>query len=461
MPNTLLIPDVVFLLSDFFTPGEATEPARVCKLWHNVFSGIVWRTCRVDDRTCARGLSLEGLTRNAHHIRTLVYGDSVSLNRYLAPCTQLTSLKLYNVVTLNSDNWNQATDLVHKNMNLHTVVIGPGVEAPVEFWTRLTSCRGLRSLDVDGGILTQQQLQEFLKGCKSIQDLSIHRVCPWGPTMEHTSDDVYPTLGRLHLSISMWWPWHKLDFLKRCPSVRSLVIETHRTGPAIPLEVLVKVFNEGHLPCLESIKLWGRFGDDSLALCLKAVPPLKDLTINHFGDLSFEALSRHFASLERITMMSSSFTGTMIETTLESCPRLTYISAKKILATRITRGKPWICCVLKTFAASILVDADNEAEIVAQSRKVFEQLARLTCLANLRIGLKSEKMTQGLDVRLESGLGSLSTLQCLRSLNFSGTAQHMSAADVEWVRTNMTHLTCVSGVCNEHGTFYQQPEQTE
>ncbi|KAF8950088.1 hypothetical protein BGZ52_003760 [Haplosporangium bisporale] len=399
MANTLLIPEVVFFLSDFFTPGEATEPARVCKLWHCVFSGIVWRTCRVDDSTCARGLDLEGLTRNAHHIRTLVYSDIVSLSRYLAPCMQLTTLKLYNAVTLNSDDWSLATDLVHKNINLDTVVIGPGVEVPAEFWTQLTSCRSLRSLDVDGGNLTQQQLREFLKGC--------------------------------------------------------------RTGPAIPLEALVKVFNEGHLPCLESIKVWGRFSDDALAPCLKAVPPLKELTINHFGDLSFEALSRHFASLERVTMLSGSFTGTMIETTLESCPRLIYISAKKILATRIIRGKPWICCTLKTFAVSILVDTDNEAEIGTQSRGVFEQITRLTCLTNLRVGLRSEKKTQGLDFRLESGLESLSTLQCLRSLDFSGTAQNMSAADVEWVRTNLTHLTGVSGVCNERGTFYQQPGQTE
>ncbi|KAF9369864.1 hypothetical protein CPB97_003230 [Podila verticillata] len=461
MANTLLIPEVVFLLSDFFTPGEATEPARVCKLWHCVFSGIVWRTCRVDDSSCARGLDLEGLTRNAHHIRTLVYADIISLSRYLAPCMQLTTLKLYNAVTLNSDDWSQVADIVHRNMNLHTVVIGSGVVVPAEFWTRLTSCPSLRSLDVDGGSLTQQQLRDFLKGRRSIQDLAIHGVCPWGPTMEHASDDVYPTLGRLHLSISMWWPWLKLDFLKQCPSVRSLVIETHRTGPAIPLEALAKVFLEGHLPCLESIKIWGRFGDDALAPCLKAVPPLKELTINHFGDLSFEALSRHFASLERVTMLSGSFTGTMIETTLESCSRLTYISAKKILATRITRGKPWICCALKTFAVSILVDTDNEAEIGAQSRGVFKQIARLTCLTNLRVSLRSDKKTQGLDLRLESGLESLSTLQCLRSLNFSGTAQNMLAADVEWVRTNLTHLTCVSGVCNEHGTFYQQPGQTK
>ncbi|KAF9329565.1 hypothetical protein BG006_007371 [Podila minutissima] len=456
MANPLLIPEIVYLLSGFFTPGEATEPSRVCQLWRDVFSEIIWRTCRVDERACARGLDQEGLTRNAHHIRTLVYGDNITLGRYLAPCTQLTTLKLYNTVMLqNSDEWSQATDFVQKNVNLHIVVIGPGAEAPVEFWTQLASRRSLRSLDIDGANLSQQQLHAFLKGSKSLQDLSIHSVCPWDQKMEQASDDVYPNLGVLHLGICIWWPLHKVDFLKQCPCVRSLIIEATTAGPVVPLEALTKVLSEGHLQRLESIKLWGIFRDDTLAPCLTAIPPLKELTINRFGDLSFEALSRHFASLKRITMRSNQFTGVMIETTLESCPCLTYISAKRILANRITQGKPWICRALETFAVSIIVDTDVDAEISAQSRGVFEQLAQLNCLINLQFGFK-DKTTQGLDCRMESGFDQLATLQHLRRLDFSHTVQNMSAADVEWVRTNFKS-TDVVGVCNEHGTFDQQP----
>ncbi|KAG0082502.1 hypothetical protein BGZ92_011679 [Podila epicladia] len=106
-------------------------------------------------------------------------------------------------------------------------------------------------------------------------------------------------------------------------------------------------------------------------------------------------MSRHFASLKCITTSSSQFTGAM------------------------------------TFAISIVVDTDIDAEISAQSHGVFEQLAQLT------------------------------NLQRLRWLNFSGTVQHMSAADVEWVRTNLTHLTFVLRVCNDHRSIYQQPRQRE
>ncbi|KAG0082503.1 hypothetical protein BGZ93_001417 [Podila epicladia] len=153
------------------------------------------------------------LTRNAHYIRTLVYGGNDILGLYLTPCTQLTTLKLYSTtIWQNSDKWSQANGVVLTNLNLHTVVVGPDVEVPVEFWTQIASRRSLRRLDVDGANLTQQLLQIFLKGSKSIQDLSIRRVCPWDRKMEQASNDVYRNPGGLYLSISMWWSLYNVDF---------------------------------------------------------------------------------------------------------------------------------------------------------------------------------------------------------------------------------------------------------
>lgn len=95
-------------------------------------------------------------------------------------------------------------------------------------------------------------------------------------------------------------------------------------------------------------------------------------------------------------MFTSHFTGVVVETTLESCPWLTYISAKRILVTRITQGRPWICRALETFDVSIVVDTDIEAEISAQSCGVLNSWRDLpTWSLSMLVGLGHSKQYPG------------------------------------------------------------------
>ncbi|KAG0084039.1 hypothetical protein BGZ93_001418 [Podila epicladia] len=98
-------------------------------------------------------------------------------------------------------------------------------------------------------------------------------------------------------------------------------------------------------------------------------------------------MSRHFASLKCITTSSSQFTGAMVESTLESCLVL-HLCEKDFGDPDYSRK--WICRALETFAISIVVDTDIDAEISAQSHGVFEQLAQLSCLTNLRFGFREK-----------------------------------------------------------------------
>lgn len=131
MANPLLIPEVVLVAAGYLTAGEATGPARVCRLWYSVFSGVVWWACSVNIKTANKELDLQGLFQNASHIRSLTYGFDIGLNnRYLAPCTYLTTFSMYNTSYLRqADEWGLAIGLVQCNEDLQEVRVCFGAKA--------------------------------------------------------------------------------------------------------------------------------------------------------------------------------------------------------------------------------------------------------------------------------------------------------------------------------------------
>jgi hypothetical protein len=94
--------------------------------------------------------------------------------------------------------------------------------------------------------------------------------------------------------------------------------------------------------------------------------------------------------------------------------------------------------------------------------KVFSQIARLENLRYLSIGgrissrswetpttigtIEASNGPDGLDLRLNSGLGQLCTLKKLRMLRFTGIRQKMTESDVRWMIENLPELRIVQGV---------------
>ncbi|KAI7816068.1 hypothetical protein BC939DRAFT_470530 [Gamsiella multidivaricata] len=153
----------------------------------------------------------------------------------------------------------------------------------------------------------------------------------------------------------------------------------------------------------------------------------------------------------------------------------------------------WVCTGMKYLDLHITGFA-NGMEDVRTHWQVFEQLAKLDKLVYLSIGGKCSANTSisndnprnataenvgdgavmssmsssstpppsissigpqttavatgasgGLDIRLRSGLGQLSTLKRLRMLRFTGVEQQMEVEDVEWMLENLPELKVVQG----------------
>lgn len=184
-----------------------------------------------------------------------------------------------------------------------------------------------------------------------------------------------------------------------------------------------------HLRRLESLYLPVRVKDADHASCLSAMFRIKDLLSDshYLGPLAFNALSRRYGSLERLTLSGcSSATGDMIQAVLEACPVLIELTVLMIHADQIQSSRrDWVNVGLKKLVVFVRgMDARSTAE--EQLRAVFAQPVRLTRLEPLVIGNPYQKWLttfHGLDLCVASRLGRLASLARLTMLSFEKTRQ--------------------------------------
>ncbi|KAI9231147.1 MAG: hypothetical protein BYD32DRAFT_431525 [Podila humilis] len=461
MAHASLPPELLILISKYFTPEEALAPSLACRFWHSVFTTVVWRCYTIKPRKTSP--TIETRTKNAHHVRELHYlGTQLTVEDDLVvPYTRLTNLWFltsYNDSVDNEQLWIRLTQLIARNQELQEAVISdPVAGAPVELWQTVISLPVLRTLEIRDVCMQMKHWEAIWNGCKGLRTLRMYNMHSWDRLK--INDEVmekHTELESMTLQDS-----HYLPLLKHCPNLRHVSWE-NRANSALFLKMLAVYLSEGRLGQLE--RLHTRNADDRmLASTLKAMNQIKELSVQDgkIEDLSLQALTQHFTTLQVLTLPTNmNNAGDFVSTVLASCPKLTTFTAPMVTATEIIDGEPWVCSSLTNFDIIIEIEDAEEDKIRNQSREIFGRLSSLTYLTELRIrsfDTLSAPTLQGLEFRLESGLGQLSTLTQLKLLDFSGTIQNMSVDDVKWIRDSWKRIELVLGKCNEHGLFQDQP----
>ncbi|KAF9386925.1 hypothetical protein CPC16_007311 [Podila verticillata] len=93
-----LIFEVFLQVAEYFNAAEATVPSCVCHAWNEVFASRIWHSVVVDLWFTGMDLTPEGLTRNAHHIRSLAISCICDPAFFLVPYMRLTSLQFHGAV---------------------------------------------------------------------------------------------------------------------------------------------------------------------------------------------------------------------------------------------------------------------------------------------------------------------------------------------------------------------------
>ncbi|KAG0038333.1 hypothetical protein BGZ82_000478 [Podila clonocystis] len=454
MTHTQLPPELLLVVAEYLTPAEATAPSLVCRVWQEIFGSIIWRTYMIKPRDMAPAIST--LTKNAHHTRKLEYFATVMdvENDLAVPYTHLTSLWFYVAIRQSGRAWIQLVPLIMRNQQLHELVLGdPGRSVPADIWAALAALPMLRTLELRDFGMGRKHWETIWNGCKGLRELRLLGSYNMGESIFHEEAlEIHTELQSIALDGGEF-----SIILRRCPNLRRVSCASDRTTV---LDELPSLLLEGKLCQLDSIIL-AKAEDQSLALTLMAMQQVKVLVVRkgEVEDLSCHALTRHFATLQILCIPECiKNAGTFIPAVLASCPLLTNITTSAVSATDIVNGRPWICLRLKVFKINIKITDEQDDNIGTQSREIFGRISRLVHLTDLHIRapITEDPLTfQGLDLRLESGLSQLSTLQHLQELDFGGTIQHMSVEDIAWVRMHWTQLTHAVGRCNEHVALKQ------
>lgn len=395
------------------------------------------------------------MTWHADHIRKLMCLLPTHEPEYLEiPYSRLTRLILRSTGNfIGAVTWDLLTQLVKRNVRLEEVTIhGMNSEVPLVLWKSLASLPCLHSVTLSNYTMDQEHFGQFWKGCKSVQRLYLSRL----KIRSTDGVDALPNVERLHLDHTV-----PLALLRLCPNVRSIswISSDGEVSNAL-LDELAVLLNEGLFPRLEGLYPY-KAGDFHLASCLTATHQIKELELDMgIEKLSLKALPRHFCTLERLQI--SHLYGVpeeFVAAVMASCPLLTDFSVFGATASGMMAGPPWVCLKMTNLRLRISTTGSKKDDICKQSRAVFERLSKLTqlrCL-DLRDPFAPKEGVQGLDMRLESGLGQLASLTRLVTINFSATIQNMSAADVAWMRRTWASVEA-TGRCNSLGSLKEQPD---
>jgi hypothetical protein len=236
-------------------------------------------------------------------------------------------------------------------------------------------------------------------------------------------------------------PWI-LDFMQRCPGLGSFESMSNRLR-------IAPLVSAGTWPHLQSIALWVASKDDedvaNIVAGMQRIIAFEVL-LSFFTPRVMDLLRPHFIHLQTLGIDAiQGFTSAMAQEIMSSCPSLTKFKGCKIRAVDIVGGQPWVCLKLKILQLGIYADV---LPINQVQPSVFDQLSRLTQLQELLVycGEREEIL---LDLRLEYGLGRLSTLRSLRLLDFGvSQRQMMRQPEIEWILEHWKSLERIHGKLN-------------
>ncbi|KAF9364657.1 hypothetical protein BGX34_000828 [Mortierella sp. NVP85] len=456
------IPEIRAIVARFLLNfSDLAAAALVCKSWNATFTPVLYTDVRFHS---SKQHSMEGLVANASRIRHLLLSE-IHVNVPSHICTKLKSLEIRTSSSWNLQAVGRLAALVRHNTNIEMIDIEyAGDVSPRSFLKTVSFCTGLRELYISMPKLKTSCVEIILDVAARLEHLKIKSVTasfpesldkwPCFPLMKKFELSVYETPARVFL-----------ELIRKCPGLKGLDwnVGRNETCPASDISGLFKTY----CPLVEQLDLtYVSLMDEHFSEILYGCHRLLSLRFreSNFGELAFQSLSRHFASLEKLDLgYSTGLTSTMIQQIMTSCPRLTTFYGTTLDASDIlgdimdenamevdTQEQPrdWVCTNLRFLTISI---CGLEGKPLVWHRKVLQQLARLDKLDTLSLcasaipPLTSPKVRDGLNLKLEAGLDHLSSLKRLVVFHFEGIWQQMEEQDVRWMAEAWPKLERVMG----------------
>ncbi|KAF8978872.1 hypothetical protein BGZ46_006059 [Entomortierella lignicola] len=474
--NDPFIPSILKRVATHLDRHSLLSCIRVCKFWHIFLEQLIWHEfylLRDQQEQSAESISPVSqhdqselqrqrypsttlIQRNARHIRSIrYYGEHALLLQLLPGCTRL----LYLEVT----QYNEAVkQLLRQNLSsLHTFICKAdpllrGTQPVIldKVWHLLKDMPNLRILEMKSAIVSDYEKRMFGAVCQKLTRLSLVDSKLIEPPKSETQD--FDSLKTLILDRSYIPKEKQLQLFQLCPALEHLCWKS-RTD-SLPILNFLSFLNSGRFQCLKSLDISNssKVTDHDFAKIIALLPCLINLYAakTSFGCEGTKAVinqRRHqievldFRDCSSITMVEA-------QAFLTTCAHLTKFVAPSVSAIDMAQQR-WICLGLRELDVSIAEVDRLPAPVIPRHQGFYTQLASLTKLKVLRLGdlgsvpaySISTHRKYMLDLKLDSGLGLLSTLSQLYELDITNMHAVMEFEELRWVLQNWRRLKRVVG----------------
>ncbi|KAI8349969.1 hypothetical protein B0O80DRAFT_531420 [Mortierella sp. GBAus27b] len=475
------MPEIRYHVAQFLDRGELAVATRVCKSWNGTFTPFLYR--QIVLHTYGRNIAIESIKANADHVRSLDFSQMYLRTRSkdfpLEAFTRLESFTLWFDYLEPHLMLTRLVQMLPQNPAIQDLTISHYITEPysLEFMqTVASSCPNLRTLSMLDSSLDVECTRLLFDICVRLTALKLENTALNGALGTEDVDRWpvgFPKLRRLHVRLK--GRWNMLRIVQKCPQLQSLTCDmdySQEDMSDLP-DVIAK-----HCPCLDELKIIRyRVAPIDLARVLDSCRRLSSLTLEqHDLDPSAQpSLTRHFPHLTHVDFYSCRFVqSAFVHQILISCPHLDYLSAPRLHVCDILgvpdlvdvpylplgesqpeflelesrpdgiRPQEWVCTKLRTLEVQFCGFQDKPS---MWHRLVLEQLGKLTKLEVLRTNCSvwCVRQSDGLCLRLGTGLDLLSGMNNLRILGTRGDCQEWDEDDVQWMVTTWTRLQEIKG----------------
>jgi hypothetical protein len=347
-------------------------------------------------------------------------------------------------------------------LTLHGVQIDP----QSMFWEGLLDLKNLKDLTLVGMAIGRNDINTFWRLCTQLERLYFRLL-----TFAHKGDLSSITFPLVQMvrscDIAVDHALFTLEFIQKCPNMTSFCLNGGRRSASGPtLSEFVHLVSAGAWPKLHHVDSWEQaISNDDITLIVEGMKRISALFFIHsnmaFGPNTMDRLRPHFLHLKKLLMAQDvGLTSSMAQQVLASCPLLEQLAVYWIDGADVATGGPWVCTGLKQLSGCFRFHPDTIHQF---QPLVFEQLSKLTRLEELSVCGRFCASTrrflafqESLDLRLEYGLGKLSTLRSLRYIDFTDTEQKMGEQEIEWIAEHWKSLSEVKGILNMWDTILDE-----
>ncbi|KAF8983205.1 hypothetical protein BGZ46_010667 [Entomortierella lignicola] len=452
--NSLEIPhEIVFTIFEYLSRPQIVDCLLVCKDWHKLLLHLIWESVIVHHDFLRSYPLHKYISYHRHLITKLGIIPSPSeFPGFILTYPNLHTLELLIQWRQPNEQYEQhVADIIKLNptvVNLELWFKGiSNKNGLMQFWIAVSNLPNLKTLKVCSMELDYDEIELFWDVCKKLRELRLDSPKRFNRDIKKQDNIIFPQMKYMSFDFSGHMRGMiQLEYIRRSQQIEELEWDLGFEETADVLEEFVSDVERGLWPRLEKLEIYHCYADTLTKRIIDGLQRITKLCRPgiQFGPLSFQALQRHFSYLSKLDLQEClGETSAMLLEALSSCPSLQSLKGLFIRANDIVESKPWVCLSIRRLEVRIEF---GELDQMLQPL-VFKRLSVLTRLETLEIGdgwsRKIPPYHDRLDLRLASGLGHLSSLRLLKSMDITFSRQSMEEADIRWMLTNWSRLESV------------------